>query len=72
MVFYVLYSIFNIYNLIRYGVYGFGLYLLITIFTIGTILLFFGSVSLLTGYNWQQPITFQEIWSSNQNLFPGL
>ncbi len=72
MVFYVLYSLFNIYHLIRYGVYGFGLYLLVTIFTMGTILLFFGSVSLLSGYNWQYPITLSGIMSSNQSIFPGL
>ncbi len=73
MLFYVLYSMFNIYHLIRYGVYGFGLYLLVTIFTGGTILLLSGSFFLLSEYNWNELISVNGIIENNDNgLFPNL
>lgn len=73
MLFYVLYSLFNIYHLIRYGVYGFGLYLIVTIFTGGTILLVAGSTLLLLDYDWTfsiSPNNAAEFY--NENLFPAL
>lgn len=73
MLFYVLYSLFNIYHLIRYGVYGFGLYLIVTIFTCGTIALVGGSVSLLLEYDWSIPIGLNTtVDYYNNELFPGL
>ncbi|MBI4592379.1 hypothetical protein HY733_02950 [Candidatus Uhrbacteria bacterium] len=73
MLFYVLYSLFNIYHLIRYGVYGFGLYLIVTIFTGGTILLVAGSTFLLMEYDWTLPISFDEAQNYyNEDLFPSL
>lgn len=73
MLFYCLYSLFNIYHLIRYGVYGFGLYLIVTIFTGGTILLVAGSVFLLMGYDWMYPISINGIFNNNgADLFPNL
>jgi len=73
MLFYVLYSFFNIYHLVRYGVYGFGLYLIITIFAGGTILLLSGSVLLLLEYDWNAPITLNNaVQFYNEDLFPGL
>lgn len=81
MMFYVLYSLFNIYHLVRYGVYGFGLYLLVTIFTGGTILLVSASVFMLAQYNWNEPISINTVISDlsnsefegiNPNLFPPL
>ncbi len=71
MLFYVLYSLFTIYHFFRYGIYGFGLYLIITIFTGGTILLVSGSVLLLLQYDWQAPIMAgQVIETYNTSLFP--
>ena len=73
MLFYVLYSLFNIYHLIRYGVYGFGLYLIVTIFTGGTIILVSGSVFMLMEYDWMLPITLGEAADFyNEDLFPRL
>jgi hypothetical protein len=73
MLFYILYSLFNIYHLIRYGVYGFGLYLIVAIFTGGTIILIAGSFFLLTTYNWLLPISLNSTFESYQEeLFPGL
>lgn len=73
MLFYLLYSLFNIYHLIRYGVYGFGLYLIVTVFTGGTILLVSGSVFLLAEYDWSQPITLENtVEFYNEDLFPAL
>lgn len=73
MLFYVLYALFNIYHLIRYGVYGFGLCLIVTIFTGGTIILVSGSVFLLMEYNWMHPITFGDaVDYYNEDLFPEL
>lgn len=81
MLFYLLYSLFNIYHLVRYGVYGFGLYLLVTIFTGGTILLVSGSFFMLSEFNWNEPISINTVISDftqskneviNPNLFPPL
>ncbi|TAL50742.1 hypothetical protein EPN81_02050 [Patescibacteria group bacterium] len=73
MLFYLLYSLFNIYHLVRYGVYGFGLYLIITIFTGGTILLVAGSTMLLMEYDWTLPISLNDAATfSDETLFPAL
>jgi hypothetical protein len=73
MLFYVLYSLFNIYHLIRYGVYGFGLYLIVAIFTGGTIILIAGSFFLLMEYDWTLPISLNSATKFyNEDLFPGL
>ncbi len=73
MIFYILYSLFNIYHLLRYGVYGFGLYILVTVFTGGTIILISGATFLLMEYDWMRPITFQNVSDFyNDDLFPGL
>ena len=73
MLFYVIYSLFNIYHLIRYGIYGFGLYLIVTIFTGGTILLVAGSMFLLLDYDWTLPLSLNDATEFyNEDLFPGL
>lgn len=73
MLFYVLYSLFNIYHLIRYGIYGLGLYLIVTIFTGGTILLVSGSIFLLIEYDWNYPISLnQVIRYYNEDFLPNL
>ena len=73
MLFYVLYSLFNIYHLIRYGVYGFGLYLIVTIFTGGTILLVAGSFFLFAEYDWTIPVSLDNAAEFyNKDLFPAL
>lgn len=73
MMFYVLYSLFNVYHLLRYGVYGFGLYLLVTIFTGGTIILVAGSTFLLMEYDWAHPISLDNtVEYYNEDLFPAL
>lgn len=74
MIFYVLYSLFNIYHLVRYGVYGFSLYLLVTVFTGGTILLVAGSIFLLMDYDWTAPISFNGVIQEygDGSLFPNL
>lgn len=73
MIFYVLYSLFNIYHLVRYGVYGFGLYLIVTIFTGGTILLVAGSTFMLLEYDWTLPISLDDATQFyNEDLFPAL
>lgn len=74
MLFYILYSLFNVYHLVRYGVYSCSLYLLVTVFTGGTILLVTGSVFLLMGYDWSAPILFNGVIQdyNNSELFPNL
>ncbi len=74
MLFYVLYSLFNIYHLMRYGVYGLSLYVLITVFAGGTILLISGSVFLLAEYDWSAPISLNTspIQEYGNTLFPSL
>ena len=73
MLFYVLYALFNIYHLVRYGVYGFGLYLIVTIFTGGTIILVSGSVFMLMEYDWTYPISSgTAVDFYNEDLFPAL
>jgi len=73
MLFYVFYSLFNIYHLIRYGVYGFGLYLIVTVFTGGTIILISGSVFLLMEYDWTHSVSIDSAAEYyNEDLFPAL
>lgn len=74
MIFYVLYSLFNIYHLVRYGVYSFSLYVLVTVFTGGTILLVAGSIFLLMDYDWTAPISFNGVIQDydDSGLFPNL
>ncbi|HLD20555.1 MAG TPA: hypothetical protein VJB64_00495 [Patescibacteria group bacterium] len=73
MLFYVIYNLFNIYHLIRYGVYGFGLYLIVTIFTGGTIILVAGSTFLLMEYDWTLSISSENVPEFyNEDLFPAL
>lgn len=73
MLFYVLYSLFNIYHLIRYGVYGFGLYLIVAMFTGGTIILVSASVFLLAQYDWTRPLSLDNaVEFYNADLFPAL
>lgn len=73
MFFYVIYSLFNVYHLIRYGFYNFSLYLLVTIFTGGTIILIAGSVFQMMTYDWSRPIRFdQAVEYYNNDFFPGL
>jgi hypothetical protein len=73
MLFYILYSVFNVYHLIRYGVKGFGLYLIVTAFTGGTIILIGASVFLLLNYDWSIPISLSNaVEYYNEDLFPGL
>ncbi|MBI2475609.1 hypothetical protein HYV69_04300 [Candidatus Uhrbacteria bacterium] len=61
MAVFIFYCFFNIYHLIRYGLYGFGLYIIITIFAGGTILLVSGSIFILKEYDWSQPIFLNNI-----------
>ncbi len=71
--FYIAYSLFNIYHLLRYGIYGFSLYVLITIFAGGTILLIASSIFLLWDVNWAHQIGLSEgAQYYNEDLFPGL
>ncbi|MBI4713771.1 hypothetical protein HY771_01110 [Candidatus Uhrbacteria bacterium] len=68
---FLFYSLFNIYHLIRYGLYGFGLYLIITVFAGGTILLVSGSIFLLMKYDWSQPIFVNGLIETyGNNLLP--
>lgn len=78
---YIIFSFFNLYHLMRYGVYGFGLYLIVTIYASGTILLATGSYFLLSEYNWNAPISFEGFFNLNateslnelkENVFPSL
>lgn len=73
MLFYVIYSLFNIYHLVRYGVYSLSLYLLVAVFTGGTILLVAGSIFWLMKFDWSAPLSVNDaIQEYDGNLFPNL
>ena len=73
VIFYFLYSLFNVYHLVRYGVYGFGLYLIVTVFTAGSICLVAGSTFFLMQYDWSAPISLHDLNSTiNPDLFKAL
>lgn len=73
LIIYVFSSLFNIYHLLRYGISGFGLYLIVTIFTGGTILLVAGSAMMLTQYDWSVPISLNSAAQFyNEDLFQAL
>ena len=70
---YVLFSLFNLLHLFKFGVAGKGLYLTITIFTAGTILLASGCIYLLLEYDPLYTWSFGDSSSFIQgNIFPGL
>jgi len=73
MFFFLMYSAFNAYHLIRYGFSDFFLYLLIIVFTGGTIILVSASVIQMLQYDWGRPITAdQALEYFNEDLFRGL
>ncbi|NQV88929.1 MAG: hypothetical protein HQ488_01220 [Parcubacteria group bacterium] len=73
MLFYIFYGLFNVYHLIKYGIFGIGLYILVTIFTGGTILLISGSTFMLMEYDWSHPISAEGAAQYyNEDLFPNL
>ena len=73
LTFYLLYSLFTVFHLLKYGVYNFSLYLLITVFAGGTILLVSGSLFYLSGFDWSTPIPmYQVLQEENSGLFPNL
>jgi hypothetical protein len=69
MLFYLFYSIFNIYHLLRFGVYGFGLYIIATIFTLGTIFFIGTTGFLLIRYDWNAPVVLGEIFQIEETDF---
>lgn len=56
LLFYLIYSIFSVYHLVKFGVYGSGLYVLVTLFVGGSLLLVGGSVLLLAGVEWSSVV----------------
>jgi hypothetical protein len=73
MIFYIFYSLFNVYHLIKYGIFGIGLYILVTVFTGGTIILISGSTFMLMEYDWSHPISVDNAAQYyNEDLFPSL
>ena len=70
LLFYIIYSLFNVYHLLKYGVAGLPLYLLVVVFTGGTILLVGGSILLLLNYDWSYTLPLSQIGSFvSNNLF---
>lgn len=73
MFFFIVYSLFNIYHLIRYGFYDFSLYLLVTVFTGGTIILVAASAFQMMEYDWNRPLNVEKgVEIFNEQLFPGV
>lgn len=70
---YTFYTLFNVYNLVRYGYSNFSLYLLMTFFVGGGIILVAASLFQLMTYDWSFPIEISGMGRSyNKDLFPGL
>lgn len=72
LIFYVFYSIFNVYHLLRFGVYGFGLYLITTLFVLGTIFLLSLSSFFLLRYDWSAPIQLDPLLDVSDTTLPGI
>lgn len=60
MLFYLVYSLFNLFHLVKYGIAGTGLYIIVTVFLSGTVLLVAGSIFLLLPYDWTYTIPLNQ------------
>jgi hypothetical protein len=73
MLFFVFYSLFNVFHLIKYGFYNFSLYLLVTVFTGGTIILIATSTFQMVTYDWSVPLDLDRaVEYYNTDFFPTL
>ncbi|OGL99828.1 hypothetical protein A2318_03085 [Candidatus Uhrbacteria bacterium RIFOXYB2_FULL_45_11] len=71
ILFYVLYSLFNLFHLMKYGVEGVQLFLIVIVFTGGTILLVAGSIFWLLSFDWTVAIPLNQILRAyNNDILP--
>lgn len=65
------FSIFNLFHVIHYGISTVGKFIIIAIYTAGTLFLLGGSYIVLAEYDWQQPISSTSFIDSaaDTNLF---
>lgn len=64
------YHVFILYDLLRFGVYGPFLYMVVTIFTAGSLVILAVSLSRLAPYTWTHVVTPTSILNPTPNLFP--
>lgn len=67
LVVYVLYSLFNLFHLMKYGVEGTQLFLIVSVFTGGTILLVAGSIFWLASFDWTFTVPADQLLGSFKN-----
>jgi len=68
LLFYIFYSTFNIYHLLRFGVYNFSLYVIATVFALGSIFLIGLSLFFLLKFDWNAPISFNDFVGTDTEL----
>ncbi|HCB56308.1 TPA: hypothetical protein DEP26_05090 [Candidatus Uhrbacteria bacterium] len=70
---FLIYNIFNMYHLLRFGVFGFGLYLITTIYTLGTFLLVCVAFFILVQYDWTTSVDLGQLLAGySDSIFPTL
>mgnify|MGYP001594656129 CR=1 FL=1 len=73
LLFYAVYSAFNLYHLLRFGIDGFGLYLIVTVYTGGSLVLAAAAFYLLSQYDWSVPFAIGNIFGASEtSIFKGL
>ncbi len=71
--FFITYSLFNIYHLVRYGFADIALYMLVSIFSFGTIILVAASAFQMLSYDWSRSLPVDRgVEYFNNTLFPGV
>lgn len=73
LAFFLLYVGFNLYHLLRFGTYGIGLYAVTAFFLGGTVLLLAASYLVLSGFDWNAPLSLTDYFErfKNDQFFPG-
>jgi hypothetical protein len=64
LLFFFVYSAFNLYHMVRFGKSGFGLYSILALFMLGSLVLVGGSLLVMSGYDWSASFPVSSIFEN--------
>jgi len=68
---FVIYSFFNMYHLFRFGVYNFGLYIISTIYILGTVILVSTAIWVVLDIDWSASLSLESFFEDySQTILP--
>jgi len=68
---FVIYSLFNMYHLFRFGVYNFGLYIISTIYVLGTVALISMALWVVLDLDWSASLSLGNFFEDySQTILP--